>query len=292
MLDANEPKVMERIGAGDLVLDIGGWARCFNRADFVLDLFPFETRGRCYQDAMDLGPQGGVVEHFSAETWICRDMCDHTPWPFADKQFDYCVCSHTLEDIRDPLWVCREMIRVAKAGYIEVPSMAFELSRGRESGVPVGLSHHKWIVDVKRSTITFIPKLHFVHGERHLSLPASFGGALTPDRLVSWLFWDDAFTYGEGWFTREQLAETVRGFGAEPEPEDDDSLERDRLCLVLAQTQRELAESRARENRLHDELSFYADLGPRAVGVARKLHALSVRHPFIASWLKRGMPAA
>jgi hypothetical protein len=31
------------------------------------------------------------------------------------------ICSHTLEDIRDPLWVCSEMIRIGKAGYIELP---------------------------------------------------------------------------------------------------------------------------------------------------------------------------
>jgi hypothetical protein len=292
MLDANEPKVLERIGSGDLVLDVGGWARCFNRANYVLDLFPYETRGRCYREAMDLGPQGGHIEQFSAETWICRDLCDHTRWPFTDKQFDFCICSHTLEDLRDPLWVCHEMIRVAKRGYIEIPSMAFELSRGREPGVPVGLSHHKWIVDVKGSNLDFIPKLHFVHGERHLSLPASFGGSLPPDRLVSWLFWEDGFTYGEGWFTRESLAETIRSFGAEPEPADDASLELDRVRLVLAQTQTELGESRARETYLRAELGRYADLGSRAVTVARKLHTLSRRHPRIASWLRKCLPAA
>jgi len=292
VLDANESDVLRRIGDDDLVLDVGGWARCFNRATHVIDLFPYDTRGRCYLDAMDLGPQGGPVEQFSAETWVCRDLCDHTPWPFADKQFDFCTCSHTLEDIRDPLWVCHEMIRVAKRGYIEVPSMAFELSRGREPGVPVGLSHHKWIVDLNGSNLVFIPKLHFVHGERHLSLPAKFGGALPPDRLVSWLFWDDGFTYGEGWFTRESLAETVRNFGAEPEPEQGDPLELDRLKLVLAQTQRELAESKARAIHLQENLDRYADLGPSAVGVARRLHALSTRHPKLASWLRKGLPAA
>ncbi|MDB5353356.1 MAG: methylase [Planctomycetota bacterium] len=291
MLDANEQDVLARIRPGDVVLDIGGWARCFNRANYVLDLFPYETRGRCYKDAMDLGPQGGPVEHFSAETWICRDLCDHTPWPFADKSIDFCTCSHTLEDLRDPLWLCHEMIRVAKRGYIEVPSMAFELSRGREPGVPVGLSHHKWIVDVTGSGVTFIPKLHFVHGERHLSLPAKFGGSLPPDRLVSWLFWEDGFTYAEGWFTREQLAETVRSFGAETE-DGEDSLERDRLELVLAQTQRELSEARAREHALRQELAYFAGLGPRSVRVARKIHTFSQNHPTISRLLQKGISTA
>ncbi len=291
MLDANEPKVLERIGANDLVLDVGGWARCFNRANYVIDLFPYETRGLCYKEAMNLGAQGGPTEHFSAETWICRDLCDHTPWPFADKSIDFCVCSHTLEDLRDPLWLCHEMIRVAKRGYIEVPSMAFELSRGREPGVPVGLSHHKWIVELKGAHLAFIPKLHFVHGERDLSLPAGFGGALPPERLVSSLFWENSFTYAEGWFTREQLAETVRSFGAEPET-GSDLLELDRLRLVLAQTQRELGEAKAIERSLRDELNHYAELGPRSVKIARRLHSLSQRHPKIASLVRKGIPAA
>ena len=39
-----------------------------------------------------------------------------------DGFFDFAICSHTLEDVCDPVWVCEELARVAKAGYIEVPS--------------------------------------------------------------------------------------------------------------------------------------------------------------------------
>ncbi len=292
MFDANVPKVLERIGPGDLVLDVGGWARCFNRADHVIDLFPYETRGRHYRETFGLGPQGGPAEHFTTETWACRDLCSHEPWPYVDQQFDFCTCSHTLEDLRDPLWVCHEMVRVAKRGYVEIPSMAFELSRGREPGVPVGLSHHKWFVELKGSKLEFIPKLHFVHGDRGLSLPASFGGSLPADQLVTWLFWEGDFAYGEGWFTREQLAERVRAFGAEPEPADDPAFAIDRARLALAQAQRELGESRAREAQLRVELEGYAGLGPRALTVARRLNTMVHRHPRIASWLRRYLPAA
>ena len=43
-------------------------------------------------------------ERFTADTWVVQDIC--TPWPFADGQFDFAVCSHTLEDVRDPVFVC------------------------------------------------------------------------------------------------------------------------------------------------------------------------------------------
>ncbi len=61
------------------------------------------------------------------DTWHLADICDRDPWPFADDQFDFAVCVTTLEDIRDPIGACRELSRVAKAGYVEVPTVEAEL---------------------------------------------------------------------------------------------------------------------------------------------------------------------
>src|ERR671932_207319 len=94
-----------------LVLDVGGWITPFTRADWVIDVMPYATRGQ-------IGRQGAGSERFSAETWVQRDICDREPWPFEDKQFDFVLCGHTLEDVRDPIGVCSELVRVAKAGYI------------------------------------------------------------------------------------------------------------------------------------------------------------------------------
>ena len=238
---------------------------------------------------MDLGPQGGPIEHFTAETWICRDLCDHTPWPFPDKSIDFCVCSHTLEDLRDPLWLCHEMIRVAKRGYIEVPSMAFELSRGREPGVPVGLSHHKWIVDIREAEITFIPKLHFVHGDRRLSLPASFGGSLTPDRLVSWLFWrTPSPTRKAGSLARPWPRRSVPSAPSRNRP----TIRWNSIACVSCSPRPNASWPRRERGTGHgariDPVS-----GPRPrVGMARRLHALSERHPRLARLVRKGLPAA
>src|SRR5262245_49885274 len=122
---------MERIGPNDVVLDIGGWARPFNRANYVIAAAAGGTRG--FSGAA-MPAQGGSREYFTRDTWIQRDICSHTPFPFTDKQIDFVICSHTLEDIRDPLFVCAEMIRIAKRGYIEVPSRLVESSRGIEPG--------------------------------------------------------------------------------------------------------------------------------------------------------------
>ena len=196
MFEPNLPRILSKIGDDAIVLDVGGWARCFNRANYVLDSGPYETRGRWYRENMNLDAQGGEVEHFTEATWFTRDICDHTPWPLADKSIDFCTCSHTLEDIRDPLWVCSEMIRVAKAGYIEVPSRMFEQCRGREPRI-VGLSHHRWLVEIEGQHLKFYQKYHAIHSDYRASFPSSFRKAMTPEQEISYLFWEDSFTFEE-----------------------------------------------------------------------------------------------
>jgi hypothetical protein len=193
MLDANVSRVLELIGPRDVVLDIGGWARPFNRANYVIDAEPYHTRG--YYGAQ-MPAQGGDREQFTFDTWIQRDICEHTPFPFADKQVDFVICSHTLEDIRDPLFVCAEMLRVAKRGYIEVPSRVVESCRGVEPG-QVGWSHHRWLIDIQGQDIRFLMKYHMIHTQRRFSLPRSFLRRLPEVRHVQWLFWDGSFSFHE-----------------------------------------------------------------------------------------------
>ena len=95
-------RLAREIADDALVLDVGGWITPYTRADWVIDLMPYETRGR-------LGRQGTGEERFSADTWVQRDICDREPWPFDDNQFDFAICGHTLEDVRDPIWVCGEL---------------------------------------------------------------------------------------------------------------------------------------------------------------------------------------
>lgn len=209
--------MLRRIGPNDVVLDVGGWACPFNRANYVLDAEPYHTRG--YYAKLGLpASQGGGQEHFTADTWVRRDICHHAPFPFADKSIDFVICSHTLEDVRDPLWVCSEMVRVGKRGYVEVPSRVAETCRGWEHPRIAGLSHHRWLIDIDPSAaaVRFTPKYHILHAHWRLSFPRAVLLRLTPEQKVSWLFWDDAFTcseaniHGADAITAE-LEEFVRG---------------------------------------------------------------------------------
>ena len=195
---ANSDLIMSQLPASAVVLDIGGWAHPFNRANFVMDAEAYETRSyynRTFARNNPLPPLGGTVEHFTRDTWVQRDICEKTPFPFADKAIDLVICSHTLEDIRDPLWVCAEMTRIAKAGYLEVPSRLWETCRGFEPGI-AGLSHHRWLVEVEAEEVRFLQKFHRIHNWQY-SLPQSFRSKAKPEQKVAWLFWQNSFQFRE-----------------------------------------------------------------------------------------------
>jgi Methionine biosynthesis protein MetW len=188
-------RILALLKPTDLVLDIGGWACPFNRANYVMDAEPYETRG-FYGTFGGVPSQGGNQEWFTRKSWIRRDICDKTPYPFADKGVDFVICSQTLEDLRDPLWVCQEIVRIGKRGYIEVPSREAESCRGHEPGL-VGLSHHRWLIDLDGSHLTFLMKFHAIHSHWSLSLPACHLRALSEERKITTLFWEGSFTASE-----------------------------------------------------------------------------------------------
>jgi SAM-dependent methyltransferase len=178
---------VEALPEDAVVLDVGGWASPLSRADWVIDLMPHATRGLYGHDPRP--------ERFTQATWVQHDICAREAWPFADGQFDFVVCSHTLEDVRDPIWVCQEMARVAKAGYVEVPSRREEQAWGVE-GPWVGWGHHHWLIDVDQGAghIEFVFKHHILHAPEHHLAGAK---GLTPRERVQTLWWEGAFTARE-----------------------------------------------------------------------------------------------
>lgn len=188
MFKLNDSKILDTIKPEDRVLDIGGWVQPFNRADYVLDINPYVTRGMlssCYPGA----------ERFTKETWIQRDLCDRRPYPFADKFFDYVICSHTLEDLRDPVFVCSEIIRIGRRGYIEVPSMRNEMTFGVEHPRYAGRSHHRWLVDIQKNEIVFTFKYHHIHSNWKYHFPPRTVWDARDE--VEFLFWEGEFHYRE-----------------------------------------------------------------------------------------------
>jgi hypothetical protein len=205
VLAASQERLLEQLGDGDLVLDVGGGRSPVARADWVLDLLPYEQRR-----AVD-------GERFTSATWVERDACDREPWPFEDGRFDFGICSHTLEDVRDPVWICSELQRVARAGYVEVPSRLEEQSWG-VVGPWAGWSHHRWLVDVREDAIEFVFKPHALHGNERAHFPPGFHETLSAEERVQQLWWEGSFDASERIFTEPgeldaYLEEPVRARG-------------------------------------------------------------------------------
>lgn len=214
MHEPNVQRLMQIIQPGWQVLDIGGWACPFNRATHVMDAEAYATRGY-YAKIGKPAFQGPAQEHFTASTWIQRDICGRQPYPFKDKELDYVTCSHTLEDIRDPLWVCSEMVRVAKRGYVEIPSRMWETCRGTEHPRLAGLSHHRWLIEVSGNHISFLPKFHMIHRDPAFNFPPATLGRMKEEDAIAYLFWDGEFTFAERTIhgTDAMAAELVRYAG-------------------------------------------------------------------------------
>jgi hypothetical protein len=179
VLTASRERIAAEVPDDALVL---GWASPLARADWVVDLQPYATRGL-------YGETDPEPERFDASTWLRFDICATEPWPFADDQFDFAVCSHTLEDVRDPVRVCAELSRVARAGYAETPSRLQEQAHG-VVGDFVGWSHHRWLVAEADGGLEFVAKPHAIHANREQQLTADEAGALTDAERVVALFWD------------------------------------------------------------------------------------------------------
>lgn len=150
----------DRIQPGDLVLDVGGGIKPLSRANYVLDFLSWEQRRHVALWLAQVWPQ----PHFSKDTWVQWDICSREPWPFKDKQFDFVLCKGTLEDLRDPVWVCQEMMRVGKSGYLETPNRIIESLPGIERSRYCGYSHHHWLCELTGKGIQFTFKHAQLHG--------------------------------------------------------------------------------------------------------------------------------
>jgi hypothetical protein len=182
--------LLARIPADARVLDLGGWDKVFSRANVVVDLNPYATR-------RNLNPER--PERFGEDDWIIADFCSSKFWEtIPDKAFDFVTIGHTLEDIRDPLYVCSQMIRCAKAGYIEAPSKFRELSKLNRNDTWSGYSHHRWIIEpmADLTGLIFKAKLGWAHHE-------DFLGSARRHLLADYFhhfdgyFWSGSFRYVE-----------------------------------------------------------------------------------------------
>jgi hypothetical protein len=89
-----------------------------------------------------------------AEDW--KQLFDYTE---EHGKFSFCNCTHTLEDIADPMVALKYMPMIADEGFIAVPSKYYELNR-RESFR--GAIHHRWIWNNNNNKLVGYPKINLI----------------------------------------------------------------------------------------------------------------------------------
>ena len=93
-------------------------------------------------------------------------------------KYDFAICSHVLEDIRNPPYVVKQLPKIAKAGYVAFPSVHWELGIDTEllthtpedkrleewgiTGTFRGFMHHRWILTVKDGVLWLFPKFNIL----------------------------------------------------------------------------------------------------------------------------------
>lgn len=128
---------LRNIGPNDLVLDIGSGDKPLWRADVLVDLYPEDDQQRF----------SGSMLYDKKKTFINANV-EHLP--FKDKSFDFIFCSHLLEHVDRPDRAIKEITRVGKRGYIEVPRTVLD---ALDPFPP-----HLWFCELDRDTLIFHQK--------------------------------------------------------------------------------------------------------------------------------------
>jgi hypothetical protein len=134
------------------VVDVGGsmngWSA--NYVDAIVDFNDFEN-------------DSGRIKHFKCDITHPDSWKELLLYVENNGKFDFCICTHTLEDIMNPVYVSEQIQKIAKEGYIAVPSKYRELSRF-ECGYNGyrGYIHHRWIFDIIGNVFVGYPKINYL----------------------------------------------------------------------------------------------------------------------------------
>lgn len=180
------------ISPGDKVLDIGSGHMPFPLATTLADI------------SLTDGSIGRASSPFRYQEGKPVFECAIEEMPFGDKEFDFVYCSHVLEHSPNPAKACKELMRVAKKGYIETPTRGKDIFLGTAAQ-----SNHLNYVELNNDVLTFykyqpweIEGLHsdlllLMHvmpqTEREMAFSALL--YLYPRQINTMLLWKDSFEY-------------------------------------------------------------------------------------------------
>lgn len=109
------PECIRSIEPTDRVLEVGPGNKPHPRSDILLE--------RRFDDDAALRQRGGTPPLKTSKKVV---FYEGKEFPFADKEFDYVICSHVIEHVPDVEKFCAELFRVAAKGYLEFPTVYYE----------------------------------------------------------------------------------------------------------------------------------------------------------------------
>ncbi|MBN2232447.1 MAG: class I SAM-dependent methyltransferase [Deltaproteobacteria bacterium] len=167
---ADHDRLLARLGLDPAarILDVGGGGRPFAHAAVVVDR-DLEAGSRHRDGA-------GVPRAPGGRPALVR--ADIQALPFADKSFDFVICLHVLEHVADPRRACGELMRVAPAGFIEVPRKWTEYYAGHPT--------HRWLISEAGGGLVFEPVTAAESPFLNFALPPLWDSPELRDRLAKY----------------------------------------------------------------------------------------------------------
>ena len=110
--------------------------------------------------------------------------------PFKDKEFDFVVCAHVIEHVNDPIFFKKEIERIGKSGYIELPT---RLNDNMVFGCDEEIFGHKWWFefDDDEKKLVFSKKINAI--EQFVSVGSIFDlTEIFDDSFIIQTYWNES----------------------------------------------------------------------------------------------------
>ena len=142
-------KTKGKFSVVDVGGSVGGWSAPY--VDAIVDFNPMQNTN-------------SNIKLFKCDITNPNDYSEIYNYIESNGKFDFCICTHTLEDIMNPVFVCEQIEKIANAGYIAFPTKYRELSRYIEFANYNfrGYMHHRWIFTIKDNVVIGFPKINYI----------------------------------------------------------------------------------------------------------------------------------